>query len=110
VPAPDPFQGGARVFPALESWDPVVIRPDPTRKGLGSFSEVRPLCTGSGAFHVVGPDLLRVSEARFSLGRVATPRRLMLHDGEPLAAQLEALPPTRRLYLVTRGTPVSRYR
>jgi hypothetical protein len=34
----------------------------------------------------------------------------MLHDGEPLAVQLEALPPARRLYLVTRGTPVSRYR
>jgi hypothetical protein len=34
----------------------------------------------------------------------------MLHDGEPLAAQLEALPPARRLYLVTRVTPVSRYR
>jgi hypothetical protein len=36
--------------------------------------------------------------------------RLMLHDGEPLAAQLEALPSTRCLYLVTRGTHVSRYR
>jgi hypothetical protein len=45
-----------------------------------------------------------------SLGRVATLRRLMLHDGEPLTAQLEALPPARRLYLVTRGTPISRYR
>ena len=65
VPALDPFQGEARVFPAPESWDPVVIYPDPTRKGLGSFSEVRPLCTGSGAFHVVGPDLLRVSKACF---------------------------------------------
>jgi hypothetical protein len=49
-------------------------------------------------------------EHAFSLGRVATLRRLMLHDGEPLAAQLEALPLARRLYLVTRGTPVSRYR
>jgi hypothetical protein len=38
---------------------------DPTRKGLGSFSEVRPLCTGSGASHVAGPDLLHVSGACF---------------------------------------------
>jgi hypothetical protein len=82
-----------------------VICPDTTRKGLGSFSEVRPLCTGSSAFHVAGPDLLRVSGARFFPWPRGDPRRLMLHDGEPLAAQLEALPPARRLYLVTRGTP-----
>jgi hypothetical protein len=29
VPAPDPFQGEARVSPAPESWDPVVICPTP---------------------------------------------------------------------------------
>jgi hypothetical protein len=42
-----------------------VICLDRTRKGLGSLSEVRPLLTGSGAFHMAGPDLLRVSGARF---------------------------------------------
>jgi hypothetical protein len=41
-----------------------VIYPDPTRRGLGSFSEVRPSCTGFGAFHVAGPDPLHVSGAR----------------------------------------------
>jgi hypothetical protein len=46
----------------------------------------------------------------FSLGHVATPRQLMLRDGEPLTAQPETFPPAQRLYLVTRGNPVSRYR
>jgi hypothetical protein len=61
---PDPFQGRVRVFPAPESWDPVVISPDPTRKDPGPISEVRPSRAGSGAFHAVGPDPLRVSGAR----------------------------------------------
>jgi hypothetical protein len=60
-----PLPGRGPGIPAPESWDPVVIYPDPTRKGLGSFSEVRPLCTGSGAFHVAGPNLLRLFGARF---------------------------------------------
>ena len=46
----------------------------------------------------------------FSLGHVATPRRLMLRDGELFAAQPETSPLAQRLYLVTRGTPISRYR
>jgi hypothetical protein len=41
-----------------------VICPDPTWKAPKSASEVRLSCTGSGAFHVVGPDPLRVSGAR----------------------------------------------
>jgi hypothetical protein len=60
----DPFQGRVQVFPAPESRDPAVISPDSTRKGPGPISEVRPSRTGSGAFHAVGPDPLRVSGAR----------------------------------------------
>jgi hypothetical protein len=43
--------------------DPVVNRPDLTRKGPGSVPEARSPCTGSGASHVAGPDLLRTSGA-----------------------------------------------
>jgi hypothetical protein len=60
----DPFQGRVWVFPAPESWDPAVISSDPTRKGLGPILGVRPSRTGSDAFHVVGPNPLRVSSAR----------------------------------------------
>jgi hypothetical protein len=110
VPAPDPFQGRVQVFPAPESRDLVVICPDPTRKGPGSLSEVRPSCTGSGAFHIAGSDPLRVSGARPFPWPRGDPRRLMLRDGELFAAQPETSPLAQRLYLVTRGTPISRYR
>jgi hypothetical protein len=107
--SPDPFQGRVWVFPALESQDPVVTCPDPTRKGSGSVSEVRPSCTGSGAFHAVGPDPLRVSGTR----PFPWPR------GDPKAAGVARQRAVRRatrdfsaqrLYLVARGTPISRYR
>jgi hypothetical protein len=62
--SPDPFQGRVWVFPALESRDPAVISPNPTRKNLGPILEFRPPRAGSGAFHAVGPDPLRVSGAR----------------------------------------------
>jgi hypothetical protein len=62
--SPDLFQGRVRVFPAPESWDLAVISPDPTRKGPGPISKVRPSRTGFGALHTVGPDPLRVSGAR----------------------------------------------
>jgi hypothetical protein len=41
-----------------------MISPDPARRDPGPISEVRPSRTGSGAFHAVGPDPLRVSGAR----------------------------------------------
>jgi hypothetical protein len=41
-----------------------MISPNPIRKGPGPISEVCPSRTGSGAFHAVGPDPLRVSGAR----------------------------------------------
>jgi hypothetical protein len=86
--APDPSQGRARVFPAPRIRDPVVNRLDLTWKGPGSVPEVRTLCTGSGAFHAVGPGLLRTSGALLFPWR--PPRRLMLRDGEPFTVQPES--------------------
>jgi hypothetical protein len=63
--SPDPFQGRVRVFRVPESWDPVLISPDPTQKGPEPISEVRPSRTGSGAFLAVGSDPLRVSWSTF---------------------------------------------
>jgi hypothetical protein len=45
-----------------------------------------------------------------SLGHVATPGRLMWRGGELFSTQPETSLLAQRLYLVTRGTPVSRYR
>jgi hypothetical protein len=59
-----PLPGQGPGIPSPGSQDPLVVRPDPTREGLGFVSEVRPSCPGSGAFHVAGPDPLRVSGAR----------------------------------------------
>jgi hypothetical protein len=106
--SPDPFQGRVRVFRAPETRDPAVISPDSTRKGPGPISKVRPSRTGSGAFHTVGPDLLRVSGAR--LGHVATPGWLMWRGRELFSMQPETSLLAQCLHLVTRGTPVSRYR
>jgi hypothetical protein len=58
---PLPGQGPGISSPRIR--DPVANRPDLTPKGPGSVPEVRSLCTGSGAFHVAGPDLLRTSGA-----------------------------------------------
>jgi hypothetical protein len=40
--SPDPFKGRVRVFRVPESRDPALISPDPTQKGPGPISEVRP--------------------------------------------------------------------
>jgi hypothetical protein len=45
----------------------------------------------------------------FPLATWRPPMRLMLRDGEPFTAQPETLLPAQRLFLVTGGTPVSRY-
>jgi hypothetical protein len=83
----------------------------PHTEGYGIFLGGPPVMHGVRCFPRGRPGPTAcIRSTLFSLGRVATPRRLMLHDSEPLAAQLESLPPARRLYLVTRGTPVSRYR
>ena len=102
VSAPDFFQGRVRVFPAPRIWDPVVNHPNHIWKGPGSVPEVRSLCTGSRAFHAAGPGLLRTSRAP------QPPRWLMLRDGGPFTAPTRDL--AQRLFLVTGGTPVSRYR
>jgi hypothetical protein len=102
VSAPDPFQGRVRVFPAPRIWDPVVNCPNHIWKGPGSVPEVRSLGTGSSAFHAAGPGLLRTSRAP------RPPRRLMLRDGGPFTAPTRDL--AQRLFLITGGTPVSRYR
>jgi hypothetical protein len=102
VSAPDPFQGRVWVFPAPRIWESVVNRPNHIWKGPGSVPEVRSLGTGSSAFHAVGPGLLRTSRAP------RPPRRLMLRDGGPFTAPTRDL--AQHIFLVTGGTPVSRYR
>jgi hypothetical protein len=106
----DPFQGRVRVFLAPESWDPAVISPDPTRKGPGPISEVHPSSAGSGAFHAVGPDPLRVSGARLFPSPRGDPRaadearqRTVLHATRDFSAGPASSP-------CNKGTHVSRYR
>jgi hypothetical protein len=68
VQAPDtcqhrtPSRAGPGYF-LPQDRDLVVNRPDLIPEGPGSVPEVRSSCTGSGAFHVAGPDLLCISGA-----------------------------------------------
>jgi hypothetical protein len=107
--SPDPFQGRVRVFRVPGSRDPAVISPEPTQKGPGPISEVRPSRTGVLCFPCSrsGPTACILEHVPF-LDHVATPGRLMWRGGELFSAQPETSP-AQRLHLVTRGTPVSRY-